>query len=33
MHMSNLRKKMALHNLGSMIITVRGQGYQLAKEA
>ena len=33
MHMSNLRKKMALHNLGSMIITVRGQGYQLANEA
>ncbi len=32
MHMSNLRKKMAEHNLGSMIITVRGQGYQLSNE-
>ena len=30
MHMSNLRKKLARHNLGSMIITVRGQGYQLS---
>lgn len=33
MHMSNLRKKMAQHELGSMIITVRGQGYQLSDEA
>lgn len=32
MHMSNLRKKMARYNLGSMIITVRGQGYQLSDE-
>ncbi len=32
MHMSNLRKKMALHELGAMIITVRGQGYQLADQ-
>ncbi len=32
MHMSNLRRKMAKHNLGSMIITVRGQGYQLSGE-
>lgn len=30
MHMSNLRKKLALHNLEDMIITVRGQGYQLS---
>ncbi len=29
MHMSNLRKKLAQHNLGAMIVTVRGQGYQL----
>lgn len=33
MHMSNLRKKMTQHELGSMIITVRGQGYQLSDEA
>jgi len=32
MHMSNLRKKMAQYNLGSMIVTVRGQGYQLSDE-
>lgn len=32
MHMSNLRKKMTDHNLGSLIITVRGQGYQLSNE-
>lgn len=32
MHMSNLRKKMTEHNLGSMIITVRGLGYQLTDE-
>ena len=32
MHMSNLRRKIAKHNLGSMIITVRGQGYQLSGE-
>jgi two-component system OmpR family response regulator len=32
MHMSNLRKKMALLELDSMLITVRGQGYQLADE-
>ena len=32
MHMSNLRKKMAQHNLESMIITVRGHGYQLSDE-
>jgi len=32
MHMSNLRKKMTEHNLGSLIITVRGQGYQLSNE-
>jgi len=30
MHMSNLRKKLAQHNLEDMIITVRGQGYQLS---
>jgi len=30
MHMSNLRKKMAQHDLDSMIITVRGHGYQLS---
>lgn len=30
MHMSNLRKKMSEKNLGEMIITVRGQGYQLS---
>lgn len=33
MHMSNLRKKLAQHNLGAMIVTVRGQGYQLSDEA
>lgn len=33
MHMSNLRKKMAQHDLGSMLITVRGQGYQLSDGA
>jgi len=33
MHMSNLRKKMAQYELGSMIVTVRGQGYQLSDEA
>ena len=32
MHMSNLRKKMAQHDSGSMIITVRGHGYQLSDE-
>ena len=32
MHMSNLRKKMAQHDAGSMIITVRGHGYQLSDE-
>lgn len=32
MHMSNLRKKMALHKLDSMIITVRGHGYQFSAE-
>ncbi|MCW9025019.1 MAG: response regulator transcription factor [Gammaproteobacteria bacterium] len=32
MHMSNLRKKMAEQNLESMLITVRGQGYQLSDE-
>ncbi|MCW8934529.1 MAG: response regulator transcription factor [Gammaproteobacteria bacterium] len=32
MHMSNLRKKMAQYELGSMIVTVRGQGYQLSDE-
>ena len=32
MHMSNLRKKMTEHKLGSIIITVRGQGYQLSDE-
>ena len=33
MHMSNLRKKMAQKNIGEMIITVRGQGYQLSDGA
>jgi two-component system OmpR family response regulator len=33
MHMSNLRKKMAQLGLDSMLITVRGQGYQLSDEA
>jgi DNA-binding response OmpR family regulator len=33
MHMSNLRKKMAEHHAGSIIITVRGQGYQLSDDA
>jgi DNA-binding response OmpR family regulator len=33
MHMSNLRKKMAEHQLGSIIMTVRGQGYQLSDES
>ena len=32
MHMSNLRKKMAQIELDSMIITIRGQGYQLSDE-
>lgn len=32
MHMSNLRKKLSEYGLGSMIITVRGQGYQLSGE-
>lgn len=32
MHMSNLRKKLTECGLGSMIITVRGQGYQLSGE-
>lgn len=32
MHMSNLRKKMTEHHLGELIITVRGQGYQLSSE-
>ncbi|NOR71111.1 MAG: response regulator [Methylomarinum sp.] len=32
MHMSNLRKKMAKYHLDSMIITIRGQGYQFSKE-
>lgn len=30
MHMSNLRTKLSEFGLGSMILTVRGQGYQLA---
>ena len=30
MHMSNLRKKMTQSGVGEMIITVRGQGYQLS---
>lgn len=30
MHMSNLRKKLQEHGLESMLITVRGQGYQLS---
>ncbi len=30
MHMSNLRKKLSAQGLGSMILTVRGQGYQLS---
>ena len=33
MHMSNLRKKMAQKKLGEMIITIRGQGYQLSDGA
>jgi len=33
MHMSNLRKKMAEHRLGSIIVTVRGQGYQLSDDS
>ncbi|MBV1922146.1 MAG: response regulator transcription factor [Pseudomonadales bacterium] len=33
MHMSNLRKKMTERGVGSMIITVRGQGYQLSGES
>lgn len=32
MHMSNLRKKLAEQGQGSLIITIRGQGYQLASE-
>lgn len=32
MHMSNLRKKLALQGLGSMLITIRGQGYQITDE-
>jgi len=32
MHMSNLRKKLAQQGLGSMLITVRGQGYQITDE-
>jgi len=32
MHMSNLRKKLQKHGLESMLITVRGQGYQLSGE-
>ncbi|MCW8899254.1 MAG: response regulator transcription factor [Gammaproteobacteria bacterium] len=32
MHMSNLRKKLAQYGLGQMLITVRGQGYQLSNE-
>ena len=32
MHMSNLRKKLSEYGLESMIITVRGQGYQLSGE-
>lgn len=33
MHMSNLRKKLVEHNVGSIITTVRGQGYQLSYES
>jgi len=33
MHMSNLRKKLAQKDIGEMIITVRGQGYQLSDGA
>lgn len=32
MHMSNLRKKLSEQGADSLIITVRGQGYQLASE-
>jgi len=32
MHMSNLRKKLSQKNIGEMIITVRGQGYQLSDQ-
>lgn len=32
MHMSNLRSKLAEYGLDSMILTVRGQGYQLSTE-
>ena len=32
MHMSNLRKKLAEHGLDTLIMTVRGQGYQLSSE-
>ena len=32
MHMSNLRKKLSEQGQGSLIITIRGQGYQLASE-
>jgi len=32
MHMSNLRKKLAQQGLGEMLITVRGQGYQITHE-
>ena len=30
--MSNLRKKLAQQGLGSMLITIRGQGYQIKDE-
>ena len=33
MHMSNLRKKLAQRGLGAMLITVRGQGYQITDKA
>lgn len=32
MHMSNMRNKLAEHGLDSMVLTVRGQGYQLSTE-
>ena len=32
MHMSNLRKKLVQQGLGEMLITVRGQGYQITHE-
>lgn len=33
MHMSNLRKKLTQQGLGSMLITIRGQGYQITDES